>query len=133
VVFTSNRRSRVVHRHAAALIAITALVAQVFFPHVHASQPTAGRASTAVGRCVADGATVIGAAGRRSDRDADRHSPASCPLCRAQSDARASTLPAGFVLPIVTAGHAASLGVSATPPTAVFLGLASPRAPPVVS
>lgn len=133
VLLTSTRRRSVLHRHVAALVALAALAVQVVVPHVHTVALPEHSAAAAVGRRVADCSTTVAAAASRHESDADRHSPASCPLCRAQRDARASLVPTSSALPFLATDHVAMLGADAVPPRPDFLGLAAPRAPPVVS
>ena len=130
----STRVNRVLWRHAASLIAIAALAVQTLFPHVHPSHASRSVFPTAVGRCIADcAAPSLSAAAPDSSRDTDQHGGASCPLCRAQRDARASILPSGTVVPFVDVGQLARVAASTAPPTVAPLSLAAPRAPPVVS
>jgi len=126
---SSQRRS---WKHAVIFAAIFALLAPALFPHVHA---TVGRRVLvpATDRCRVDCPDAIAAAPTDDGRDADQHSPASCPLCRAQSDARSSLLPPAFAVPLPVAVPAILDARVAQAPAAVVRGVAAPRAPPFAS
>jgi hypothetical protein len=106
-------RSRIVRKAAVTLVAVAALLAQAFFPHVHAWHLRSG-SQTAVARA-----------------DADQHSPSTCPLCRAQTDARSSLLAPAFVVALPASTPATLAAAAASSVTTVAWTVAAPRAPPL--
>src|SRR5437868_1515515 len=104
----TKRPPKPLRKHLAALVAVVALLGQAFFPHVHPFQFGHARGGLA-------------AASERGG-DGHQHSPASCPLCRAQNGARSSLLPATLAVPLPAAAPAL---VPAT--TVVTLTAAVPR------
>ncbi|MCC6764260.1 MAG: hypothetical protein IT293_06325 [Deltaproteobacteria bacterium] len=122
---------------AAALIAVSALLGQAIFPHVHAA-PLANKAPTvrelAIPACgerrpAALAATTLPS----SDGDAHRHAPSSCPLCRAQIDARSSVPSTALALPAPTLGVTPSVPDSETALAVAVRDFAAPRGPPSAS
>ena len=132
------RTLRTVRKHVAALAAVVALLGQAFFPHVHAlesrHQAARGVAATTLARCTAACPTVLAAATVPAPAgDTHRHSSSSCPLCRAQSDARSSLVPAALVVPVPLAAPAPLPADTVASLVAAVRSLASPRAPPFAS
>jgi hypothetical protein len=130
-----------VRKHMAALVAVVALLGQAIFPHVHALDARDARrlaahplAFATLARCIAACPTVLAAAAVPTPAgDADHHSSSSCPLCRAQSDARSSLLPSALVVPAPVAAAAPPPADTVASVVAVARTLAAPRAPPVAS
>lgn len=128
-VITTTRHSL------AALVAVLALVAQVVVPHVHVRHAPAldphVAADVALASC---DACPLGLTADDAARDADSHRhDATCPVCRAQSDARASLLPPSIALPLPATDVARGpLDVVASVADAAR-SLAAPRAPPALS
>ncbi len=121
-------------REGVAFVAVLVLAAQALIPHFHAI-PTASHrvsAGTATAACSA-ACPVVDASTPAGDRDGHRHSPATCPLCRAQSDAGSSLVPTAFVLPLAVAASANDPVDLAAPLSAGVRTLAAPRAPPFAS
>ena len=133
-----TRTLRTVRKHVAALAAVVALLGQAFFPHVHAPearhQGALAVADAALARCTAACPTVLVAAAVPAPAGGtDQHSPSSCPLCRAQSDARASLVPSALVVPVPLAAPAPLPADTVASLVAAVRSLASPRAPPFAS
>jgi hypothetical protein len=113
-----------------------ALLGQTLFPHVHA-QPRShwlGARTAALAHCDAECPTALTAASGASHPgdDGDRHGT-SCPLCRAQSDARSSLLPSSLVLPAPAAVVSAFTADAVAAVSTTTRSLAAPRAPPFAS
>lgn len=130
----NSRTQRTVSKHAVTLAAVLVLLGQAVFPHEHGwhgrSSSTAHDAALAF--CTAECPTAFSSATQDADGDKHHHS-STCPLCRAQSDARSLTLPASFSVPIL----AAILSTLATDTVAKvsepLRKAAAPRAPPLAS
>jgi hypothetical protein len=128
-VITATRHS------VAALVAVLALIAQVVVPHVHvrhvATSDHHAAADVALKSCDACPAAL--ATSEHVDHDGGPHRDGSCPLCRAQSDARASLVPPSiaFPLPIVAVARGPRGAVASVADAA--RSLAAPRAPPALS
>lgn len=129
-----STRSTITTRHSlAALVAVLALVAQVVVPHVHVQHAPAVRARAVDVALASCDACPPGITADRADHDTGAHRDATCPLCRAQSDARASLLPQSVVLSLPdTTVRRGSLDAVASVADAVRR-LAAPRAPPALS
>jgi hypothetical protein len=121
-----------VRRSLCSLIAIVALLAQTLVPHVH------GRAEHAQ---AADGTTYACAGGDRvawtgdragSSPDGHQHG-ASCPLCRAQTDARSLLVPAASAVPVPIDAMSPCARDRASALRSAIRSLGAPRAPPTVS
>jgi hypothetical protein len=124
-----------VRHQVAALVAVTALLTQVAVPHVHDRHAPADALASAaeLARCGAECPTALRSASQRAD-DADTHrDSASCPLCRAQSDARSSLLPVAITLPLPTAAVARDGRTAVASISVDVRSLAAPRAPPAIS
>jgi hypothetical protein len=132
-----NRSLQTVRKHVAALVAVVALLGQAFFPHVHALERrhvASGGDGGSLARCTAACPAVLATATTSAaDGATDRHSSSSCPLCRAQSDARSSLLPSSLVVPSSLTGAAMSPADAVVSLTAAVRSLAAPRAPPFAS
>lgn len=138
VVLASKRSRAFVARHAAALIAVAGLLGQALFPHVHVVSSVSVRVSTPR-QLAAAASWVVGCPAVRANATVptadgdDHHAPSSCPLCRAQSDARSSLLPAAFALPAPVGGVATPARDLVASLAAVARSVAAPRAPPFAS
>ncbi len=122
--------------HVAALVAVVALLAQVAVPHLHVrhASPEAIATGAALARCDARCPDALRSAAHRVADDADTHRDgANCPLCRAQSDARSSLLPAVAALAVPTDAVAHGGPDAVASISVAVRSVAAPRAPPVVS
>jgi hypothetical protein len=129
----SSRPITTTRQSIAALVAVLALVAQVVVPHVHVrhAQDVAPHApAVALASC---DACPLGIGTDHAGHDADTHRDATCPLCRAQSDARASLLPPSVALPLPVAAVARGPRDAVASVADAVRGLAAPRAPPALS
>jgi len=133
-----TRTLRTVRKHVAALAAVVALLGQALFPHFHAlearHQAAHALADATLARCTVACPTVLAAAAVPAPPgDTHQHSSSSCPLCRAQSDARASLVPSALVVPVPLAAPAPLPADTVASLVAAVRSLASPRAPPFAS
>lgn len=134
----TSRSLQTARKHVAALVAVVALLGQAFFPHVHALDGRRHAVSrvddSSLTRCTEACPTVLATAtSSAADGDADRHSSSTCPLCRAQSDARSSLLPSSLVVPLPLTAAAPLPADAVASLAAAVRSLASPRAPPFAS
>lgn len=129
----STRVTTTARHPIAALVAVLALLAQVVVPHVHVRHGSAARPQAADVVLASCDACPLGIAADHADHDADTHRDATCPVCRAQGDARASLLPPSIALPLPgTSVARGSLDAVASVADAARR-LAAPRAPPALS
>jgi hypothetical protein len=119
-------------KHAVIFAAVFVLLAPALFPHVHVASPRRVSVSAA-DRCTVGCLPSLASAATDDGGDADQHSPASCPLCRAQSDARSSLLPPALAVPMPVAAPAILDARVASAPATDVRGVAAPRAPPFAS
>ncbi len=134
----TKRSPQPFQRHVAAVIALAALLGQAFVPHVHPLHRAPGdiaavHPAVELASCAPECPTVASAATADPGGETHQHATSSCPLCRAQNDARSSLLPATLALPLPAAAPA-------LPPTETYAALAiaarslaAPRAPPFAS
>lgn len=123
-------------RHSiAALVAVLALIAQVVVPHVHVrlTVPSDAHPAADVALATCDACPSALAAAEPATPDADAHRDSSCPLCRAQSDARASVLPPAVALPLPAPAAAGGPRDAVASVADAVRSLAAPRAPPALS
>lgn len=127
--------SRTARKAAVTFAAVAALFVQSLIPHVHAwhGRPTSPVRVAAAERCTVDCPTTLRSAATEHDGDADQHSPATCPLCRAQNDARSSLLPPAYAVPLPAAAPTTLTADPAVIAAAVVRSVAAPRAPPLAS
>ncbi len=130
-----SRTQHTAHKHAVTLVAVFALLGQALFPHVHAwhwgGAPVAPAAH--VERCTTECPTSLTtSAARDAGGHTDRHT-SSCPLCRAQNDARSLLLPPSFAAPLPAAAPSAFVTAAISSIASVVRSPAAPRAPPLAS